>query len=125
MEALLTALRFDCRFIVTTRSYGLQKELGGCLSMLVRFEATLRIIQVVAVLIAIALYTFAYTLSSSDSLRTNSLWLARFFVFPLASIALLLYGALRVFSRLRCMSSWNVIAVHVRAKPTVQVQRQA
>jgi hypothetical protein len=93
--------------------------------MLVRFEATLRIILVGAVLIAITLYTFAYTLSSSDSLRTNSLWLARFFVFPLASIVLLLYGALRVFSRLRCMSSWNAIAVHVRAKPIVQVQRQA
>lgn len=70
--------------------------------MLVRFEAAIRIILVVAVLTAIALYTFAYVLAPLDLLRTNLLWSAQFVVFPLASVMLLLYGGLRAVFRLRC-----------------------
>ena len=93
--------------------------------MLVRFEAALRIILVAAVLTASVLYTLAYTLSPLDLLRAHLLWLARFVVFPIASIVLLLYGVLRALSRLGWKLDWNVIAGYTVAKPFIRAPRQA
>lgn len=93
--------------------------------MLVRFEATIRIVLVVTVLTAIALYTSAYTLSPLDLLRTNLLWSARFVVFPIASLVLLLFGTLRVFSRLRDMPGRHLFTGHPQARPVILAHLQA